>query len=133
MVDIVLVFAAVIVDSDDVKLTLNYPVARDSGWSQLHTSHSWTRAAGEPKTKMKNTSWKLTETFEMKGGGKAASFKSADGRTMRVDFFDKERLEEYGLDSNIEVFGEGPGWEKSTGELIQPKLHKYMIDQILNS
>ena len=80
---------------------------------------------------MKNTNWKLTETFEMKGGGKAATFAHADGRTMRVDYFDKQRLEDHGLEANIEVYGTGRGWEKSTGEPIQAKLHKYMIEQII--
>ena len=80
---------------------------------------------------MKNTNWKLTETFEMRGGGNAATFTSADGRMMRVDYFAEQRLEDHGLEANIEVFGIGPGWEKSTGEPIQPKLHKYMLEQIL--
>ena len=82
---------------------------------------------------MKNANWKLTETFEMNGGGKAASFAHADGRTMRVDYYDKQRLEVHGLEANIEVYATSSGWEKSTGEPIQPKLHKYMIEQILAS
>lgn len=80
---------------------------------------------------MKNAKWTLTETFEMTGGGMAATFTHTDGRTMRVDYFDKQRLEDHGLEANIEVYGTGRGWEKPTGEPIQAKLHKYMIAQIL--
>lgn len=75
--------------------------------------------------------FQLVEIFTMSGDGQAALFRSADGREMRVDFFDRERLEEYGQEANIEVYGIGRGWETPEGRPVHPKLRKYMIDAIL--
>lgn len=73
----------------------------------------------------------LSEIFDMQGGGRAAIFTDPEGRRLRVDFYDRQRLLDHGVHANVEVYGVGKGWEIASGQTFRAKLRQYMVDQIL--
>ena len=47
--------------------------------------------------------WTVVEDFEMVGGGRACRLRSPSGRIQRVDYLTRSRVEEYGVDANVEM------------------------------